>query len=63
MSGYDIRKLLKQFGIQADASITAHLEKHPRSAMQVRLTLEDRTQYDDATQAMEPLVIDGSIHP
>ena len=58
----DIRKLLKRFGIEADKSVTAYLGKHPDySELRVRLTLEDITQYDDAAQVMEPLVIDGSI--
>ena len=60
----DIRKLLKRFGIEADQSITTYMEKHPDcSELRVRLTLEDRTRYDDTAQAMEPLVIDGSIRP
>lgn len=44
----DIRQVLKTFGIQADEAITAHLERlGPGSPLQVRLLLEDLTDYGD----------------
>jgi hypothetical protein len=43
----DIRRLLKTFGIQADEAIVAHLANHPQvNTLQLRITLEDLTQYD-----------------
>lgn len=43
----DIRRLLKTFGIKADEAIIAHLAKHPQvNSLQLRITLEDLTQYD-----------------
>lgn len=42
----DIRKLLKRFGVQADEAIQAFLENIPeRGALQLRITLEDLTDY------------------
>ena len=44
----DIRKLLKTFGIQADEAMVAHLARiQDLSALHVRLTLEDLTDYGD----------------
>lgn len=44
----DIRRLLKTFGIQADEAIMAHLAlTSGEEAIQVRLTLEDLTNYDE----------------
>lgn len=45
----DIRKLLKRFGVQADEAIQAYLEKLPEgSVLQLRITLDDLTDYDAA---------------
>ena len=42
----DIRRILKTFGIQADEAIIAHLARNPgMGSLQIRLTLEDRTDY------------------
>ncbi|MDX1663250.1 MAG: hypothetical protein R3272_05615 [Candidatus Promineifilaceae bacterium] len=42
----DIRRLLKRFGIQADQALVEHLEHNPDvSAVRVRITLEDLTDY------------------
>lgn len=42
----DIRRLLKTFGIKADEAIIAHLAKNPQvNGLQLRITLEDLTQY------------------
>ena len=44
----DIRRLLKTFGIQADEAIMAHLAQQPDGvALQLRITLEDVTDYGD----------------
>ena len=45
----DIRKVLKNFGIQADEAIVAHLARNPRAPdLKLRLVLEDHTDYGDA---------------
>lgn len=45
---YDIRMLLKSFGIQADQAISSHMENvPPGKTLQLRITLEDLTEYDD----------------
>ena len=42
----DIRRILKTFGIRADESMVAYLARNPEiSSIQVRLTLEDMTEY------------------
>jgi hypothetical protein len=51
----DIRRLLKTFGIQADEAMIAHLARNPKIArLQVRLVLQDLTDYGDSTPE-EPL--------
>jgi hypothetical protein len=45
----DIRRLLKAFGIQADETMSAHMERHPEpEKLQIRLILEDLTDYGDS---------------
>lgn len=45
----DIRKLLKNFGIQADEAIVAHLARNPGGTpLHLRLTLSDLTNYGDS---------------
>jgi hypothetical protein len=59
----DIRKLLKQFGVQADEAITAHLERLPDDRpLEVRITLEDITDYGASSpdEALH-LEIEGQI--
>lgn len=44
----DIRRLLKTFGIKADEIVIAHLARNPgEMPLQIRLILEDRTDYGD----------------
>lgn len=44
----DIRRLLKTFGIQADEAVVAHLARNPDAGpLQIRLLLEDLTDYGD----------------
>ncbi len=44
----DIRRLLKTFGIKADEIVIAHLARNPGDMpLQIRLVLEDRTDYGD----------------
>lgn len=59
----DIRRLLKTFGIQADEAMIAHLARNPEVAkLQVRLILQDLTDYGDSPPE-EPLHLemDGDI--
>jgi hypothetical protein len=59
----DIRRLLKTFGIQADEAMIAHLARNPEiPRLQVRLVLQDLTDYGD-TPPDEPLHLemDGEI--
>lgn len=42
----DIRRILKTFGIRADEAMIAHLARNPHlNSLQVRVTLEDLTDY------------------
>ena len=61
----DIRKLLKNFGIQADEAISAHLGSLPASQpLHVRITLEDLTDYGPTPPNEElHLEIEGEIRP
>ena len=60
-----IRKLLKNFGIQADGALTTHLaDLTTGKPVHVRITLEDLTDYGDTPPEEELHVeIDGRIHP
>jgi len=59
----DIRKLLKNFGIQADEAITAYLDHTPKDKpLIVRITLEDITEYEASSPDEElHLEIEGQI--
>ena len=59
----DIRRLLKTFGIQADEAIMAHLEQQTEAAtLQLRLTLEDVTDYGENPPAVPlHLEIEGEV--
>lgn len=54
----DIRQLLKTFGIQADETVMAYVERHPdQTPLHIRLTLTDVTDYGDQPPA-EPLLVE-----
>jgi hypothetical protein len=58
----DIRKLLKTFGVKADQTIQAYLQSHPDLAgIQVRLVLEDLTDYDDKPAETLHVEVKGDI--
>ncbi len=59
----DIRSLLKTFGIKADELVIAHLARNPGDMpLQIRLTLEDQTDYGDHTPEPQlQLEIEGEI--
>lgn len=55
---HDIRRLLKNFGIQADEAIMAFISRYPGTTpLQVRITLQDLTDYGD-TPLGEPLFVE-----
>lgn len=59
----DIRKLLKTFGVQADAAIIQHMQQHPElKRLHLRVRLEDLTVYP--TENAQPLsfCIEGDIN-
>lgn len=44
----DIRRMLKTFGIKADEALSTYLGQHPElGSLQIRITLEDLTDYGD----------------
>ena len=58
-----IRRLLKTFGIQADEAMVAFLARHPEiDALQVRITLENITSYENGKPAESlHLVVEDTI--
>jgi hypothetical protein len=59
----DIRRLLKSFGVKADEAMITHLALHPKlERLNVRLVLEDITDYSDApgTQPLH-LEVEGEV--
>ena len=60
----DIRALLKRFGIRADEAIIRHLATQAgNTALKLRCTLEDVTDYGDAPPS-EPLhvLVEGEVN-
>lgn len=59
----DIRRLLKTFGIRADEAMIAHLARNPEiMRLQVRLVLQDLTDYGDTSpEERLHLEMDGEI--
>jgi hypothetical protein len=57
-SRMDIRRLLKQFGVQADEAVIKHLIQNPGSTpLRIKLTLTDLTDYGTDLPA-EPLALE-----
>jgi hypothetical protein len=60
----DIRKLLKEFGLTADETVSAYIiESKPSRPLKLRILLEDVTPYD--TTPAEPLrvEVEGEVRP
>ena len=59
----DIRSLLKEFGVRADEAIVTHLVRNQDvKVLQLRLTLEDITEYGEATPTIPlSLTVEGEI--
>ena len=60
----DIRKLLKEFGLTADETVTAYLiEEKPSQTLHLRITLEDVTEYASPPQSRLRLEVEGDVTP
>lgn len=58
----DIRRLLKTFGVQADAAIIQHLEENPDvNSFYLRVRLEDLTEYSGPNAKPLTLSVEGNI--
>ncbi|OGO19884.1 MAG: hypothetical protein A2Z14_08695 [Chloroflexi bacterium RBG_16_48_8] len=59
----DIRSLLKEFGVRADEAIVTHLARNRDiENLQVRLTLEDLTEYSESSPVPPlSLTVEGEI--
>jgi hypothetical protein len=58
----DIRGLLKTFGVMADEAIVGHIAKNPGvNTLNLKVTLEDLTEYSDPNTEKLSLVITKSI--
>ncbi len=60
----DIRRLLRTFGVKADAAIQAYLEQHHEiETLHVRVVLQDLTDHS-GHPSVEPLhlEVEGEIH-
>ena len=60
----DIRSLLKEFGVRADEAIVTHLVRNQAiKVLQLRLTLEDLTEYGEAAPEIPlSLTVEGEIN-
>jgi len=59
----DIRGLLKSFGVMADEAIVGHIATNPNvKELNLRIVLEDLTEYKNADNARLNLEITKSIH-
>jgi hypothetical protein len=60
----DIRKLLKEFGLTADETVTAYIiEEKPSRPLHLRITLEDVTPYDSPPSRPLRVEVEGSVAP
>jgi hypothetical protein len=60
----EIRRLLKEFGVTADETVSAYLiENKPSQPLRLRIVLEDLTQYASPPQEKLHLEVEGEVHP
>jgi hypothetical protein len=60
----DIRRLLKDFGLTADETVTAYLiETKPKQPLRLRIVLEDITQYESAPERQLRVEVEGEVVP
>jgi hypothetical protein len=60
----EVRRLLKEFGVTADETISAYLiETKPSRPLRLRIVLEDLTQYESQPAQQLHLEVEGDVHP
>ena len=60
----DIRKLLKEFGLTADETVSAYLIEHkPDRPLRLRIVLEDVTEHETAPAEPLRVEVEGVISP
>jgi hypothetical protein len=60
----DIRKLLKEFGLTADETVSAYIiQSKPSRPLKLRIRLEDLTQYDQPPTAPLSVEVEGEVRP
>ena len=60
----DVRRLLKEFGVSADETVMAYIiEQKPKRPLQIRIVLEDVTQYDAPPPPALRLEVSGTVTP
>jgi hypothetical protein len=60
----DIRRMLKEFGLTADETVSAYLlEKRPARPLKLRITLEDLTDYDAVPEKPLRVEVEGNVGP
>lgn len=60
----DIRKLLKEFGLTADETVSAYLiEEKPDVPLHLRIVLEDLTDYPSPPGRPLRVVVEGDVSP
>jgi hypothetical protein len=60
----DIRSLLKEFGVRADEAIVTYLARNQEiTSLQLRLSLEDLTEYGEALPSVPlSLTVEGEVN-
>jgi hypothetical protein len=60
----DIRRLLKEFGLTADETVSAYLIEHkPAKPLRLRIVLEDLTSYDTPPAKALRVEVEGDVVP
>jgi hypothetical protein len=60
----DIRKLLKEFGLTADETVSAYLiEMKPSAPLRLRIVLEDVTEYSERPATPLRVEVTGQVNP
>jgi len=60
----DIRKLLKEFGLTADETVSAYLiEEKPSQPLRLRIVLEDVSQHASAPSRPLRVEVEGDVRP
>ena len=60
----DIRRLLKDFGLTADETVSAYIiETKPNKPLHLRVVLEDLTEYDAPPPRPLKVEIEGEVVP